>query len=120
MRTDHPSYSCRVQVRSSATTRYVSFSTPPVLSLTPRSVLGSPNYAQYVSREQAERVAQAIGARAYKECSALKIEGVDDVFEAATRASMLMREGVPAHQRRRSSVSRTGEETHEGKCCIIC
>ncbi|VDB83414.1 unnamed protein product [Peniophora sp. CBMAI 1063] len=73
-----------------------------------------------VSRAQAERVAQEIGARAYKECSALKIEGVDDVFEAATRASMLMREGVPAHQRRRSSVSRTGEETHEGKCCIIC
>ncbi|KAH9845948.1 hypothetical protein C2E23DRAFT_65934 [Lenzites betulinus] len=55
------------------------------------------NAAQYVSTEQAERVAQAIGARAYKECSALKIEGVDDVFEAATRASMLMREGVPAH-----------------------
>ena len=46
--------------------------------------------------EDAERVAAAIGARAYKECSALRIEGVDDVFEAATRASMLMREGVPA------------------------
>jgi Rho family, other len=45
------------------------------------------------------RIAQSIGARAYKECSALKIEGVDDVFEAATRLSMLMREGVPAHVR---------------------
>ncbi|TFY60526.1 hypothetical protein EVG20_g7387 [Dentipellis fragilis] len=56
----------------------------------------APNINDYVSRTQAERVAQAIGARAYKECSALKIEGVDDVFEAATRASMLMREGVPA------------------------
>jgi len=39
--------------------------------------------------------AHNIGARAYKECTALRIEGVDDVFEAATRASMLMREGVP-------------------------
>jgi Rho family, other len=56
-----------------------------------------PTSAAFVSREQAESVAQAIGARAYKECSALKIEGVDDVFEAATRASMLMREGVPTH-----------------------
>ncbi|KAG6886317.1 hypothetical protein C0993_006727 [Termitomyces sp. T159_Od127] len=51
----------------------------------------------WVTREQGERVAQAIGARAYKECSALKIEGVDDVFETATRASMLMRDGVPAN-----------------------
>lgn len=56
-----------------------------------------PSFTNFVSREQAERVAQQIGARAYKECSALKIEGVDDVFEAATRASMLMREGVPTH-----------------------
>jgi hypothetical protein len=47
----------------------------------------------------ADRVTQLIGGRAYKECSALKIEGVDDVFEAATRLSMLMREGVPAHVR---------------------
>jgi Rho family, other len=48
----------------------------------------------FVTRAQAERVAQSIGARAYKECSALKIEGVDDVFEAATRASMLVRDGT--------------------------
>ncbi|KAI0054966.1 ras-domain-containing protein [Artomyces pyxidatus] len=83
-----------------------------------------PNIGQYVSRAQAERVAQAIGARAYKECSALKIEGVDDVFEAATRASMLMREGVVAggtHQRRRSSNSGDREEKGGGwKCCTIC
>ena len=78
-----------------------------------------PNIDKYVSREQAERVAQSIGARAYKECSALKIEGVDDVFEAATRASMLMREGVSGatHTRRRSSVS---DANHGGRCCVIC
>ncbi|CDO76416.1 hypothetical protein BN946_scf184925.g3 [Trametes cinnabarina] len=93
---------------------------------------GSPNESQFVSTAQAERVAQAIGARAYKECSALKIEGVDDVFEAATRASMLMREGVPAHtghhqhgrlggsmgHRRGSSAEEGWEE--KGRCCVIC
>jgi Rho family protein len=76
-----------------------------------------------------ERVAQAIGARAYKECSALRIEGVDDVFEAATRASMLMREGVPSHPqaaeakqaRRRSIGKAASDETGTGwKCCIVC
>jgi Ras family len=51
-----------------------------------------PSIDRYVSREQAEGVAQSIRAPAYKECSALKMEGVDDVFEAATRASIMMRE----------------------------
>jgi len=85
----------------------------------------------WVTHEQGERVAQAIGARAYKECSALKIDGVDDVFETATRASMLMRDGVPAnvgvqsadvkHHRRRSSGK--GYETEPKKgwaCCVVC
>ncbi|KAH8092234.1 ras-domain-containing protein [Cristinia sonorae] len=85
----------------------------------------APNAAQYVSRAQAERVAQAIGARAYKECSALKIEGVDDVFEAATRASMLMREGVggngyQAHQRRQSGGNHGDGWEEKGKCCVVC
>jgi len=85
----------------------------------------APNASQYVTRAQAERVAQAIGARAYKECSALKIEGVDDVFEAATRASMLMREGVggngyQAHQRRQSAGKNGDGWEEKGKCCVIC
>jgi hypothetical protein len=46
----------------------------------------------YVTTLQGQRVASQIGAREYKECSALKTEGVDDVFEAATRASMLIRD----------------------------
>ncbi|KAI6102800.1 P-loop containing nucleoside triphosphate hydrolase protein [Pisolithus sp. B1] len=87
----------------------------------------SPDIGNYVSRAQAERVANEIGARAYKECSALKIEGVDDVFEAATRASMLMREGVPSalHHRRKSS-GRSGMGSHGDsagggwKCCVVC
>ena len=75
-------------------------------------------------------MANAIGARAYKECSALKVEGVDDVFETATRASMLMREGVPSHIRspsssrvHRSKVSGRGQSQEENKswgCCVIC
>jgi len=86
-----------------------------------------PDSPNFVSRAQAESVASAIGARAYKECSALKIEGVDDVFEAATRASMLMREGVPTsgveaqnHHRRRSSGKSGMEEEGSGKCCVLC
>jgi len=83
----------------------------------------SPDIGKYISRAQAERVATEIGARAYKECSALKIEGVDDVFEAATRASMLMREGVPTgtaggyrYRERRLS----GGETGSGCGCVVC
>ncbi|KIP01184.1 hypothetical protein PHLGIDRAFT_32588 [Phlebiopsis gigantea 11061_1 CR5-6] len=80
---------------------------------------------RFVTRAEAERVATAIGARAYKECSALRIEGVDDVFEAATRASMLMREGVPtaAHHRRRSSgrpAAQDEEWEEKGGCCVVC
>ena len=86
---------------------------------------------RYVTREQGERVAHIIGARAYKECSALKIEGVDEVFETATRASMLMRDGAPTHglhgesskhHRRRSSGRTTVQERDDGKtwgCCLV-
>ncbi|KAL0956230.1 hypothetical protein HGRIS_002386 [Hohenbuehelia grisea] len=99
--------------------------------LRPTSPPDSPDQPSWVTREQGERVAQIIGARAYKECSALKIEGVDDVFETATRASMLMRDGVPAngsahavegrtHHRRRSSGKLPEKEPSGGmKCCVI-
>lgn len=87
----------------------------------------------YITPDQGAAVARQIGARAYKECSALKIEGVDEVFETATRASMLMRDGVPGtsgegHHRRKSSgkVGANGatpgeEETGSSwKCCVVC
>lgn len=64
---------------------------------------------QYVTRQKAQAMAQEIGARVYKECSALNNQGVDDVFEAATRASMIVREAKPE----------TGEE-HSGGCCVLC
>lgn len=75
---------------------------------------GSANYDMFVSTEAGRRVAAEIGARAYKECSALKSEGVDDVFEAATRASMLMREGITSH------TPYEADEQEKGKCCYIC
>jgi len=85
---------------------------------------GSSDPSTYVSRAQAERVALEIGARAYKECSALKVEGVDDVFEAATRASMLMREGVmtngPEGHRRQNSGKGGGSDDEGGGCCVVC
>ena len=71
-------------------------------------------------------MANIIGARAYKECSALKVEGVDDVFETATRASMLMRDGVPSHSNghhKRKSSGRSALDKEESKswgCCVIC
>lgn len=73
--------------------------------------------AAYVTTEQGRRIAQQIGAREYRECSALKAEGVDDVFEAATRASMLIRDnmrhgGGRPRQRRR-------EEEDAGGCCVV-
>lgn len=64
---------------------------------------------QYVTRQKAQAMAQEIGARVYKECSALNNQGVDDVFEAATRASMIVREAKPE----------AGEE-HSGGCCVLC
>jgi len=84
-----------------------------------------PDYRNYVSRAQAERVAQDIGARDYRECSALRIQGVDDVFECATRASMLMRDGASTtgghHRRRSSGKSGIDSEQHSGGCgCVVC
>ena len=69
----------------------------------------------------AQEVAREIGARAYKECSALRGDGVDDVFEAATRASMLMREGVEGHggRSRRKSSGDLDDEATKG-CCVLC
>ncbi|CCK73036.1 Rho family GTPase RHO2 KNAG_0M01830 [Huiozyma naganishii CBS 8797] len=52
--------------------------------------------AKLVSPQMAEQVARAIGAKKYMECSALTGEGVDDVFEVATRTSLLVKKD-PGH-----------------------
>jgi Rho family protein len=43
----------------------------------------------FITHKDAHDVAQQMGARKYLECSSLTGEGVDDVFEAATRAALL-------------------------------
>ncbi len=45
---------------------------------------------KYVTPEKGEQVARYIGAKKYIECSSLTGEAVDDVFEMATRASLLL------------------------------
>jgi len=72
----------------------------------------------YVPRGSGEQVAMEIGARAYKECSALRTDGVDDVFEAATRASMVVwGNGAGTGRGNRKSLGSHGES---GGCCILC
>lgn len=44
---------------------------------------------KFISRKQGEDMKEEIGARKYLECSSLTGDGVDDVFEAATRAALL-------------------------------
>jgi Rho family protein len=44
---------------------------------------------RFVSPKDGTETAAQIGARKYLECSSLSGEGVDDVFEAATRAALL-------------------------------
>jgi len=43
---------------------------------------------KFVATSYAEGVAKACGARKFMECSAKNGSGVDDVFEASTRAAM--------------------------------
>lgn len=42
----------------------------------------------FVQPSYGESIARQVGAKRYLECSALTGEGVDDVFEAATRAAL--------------------------------
>lgn len=44
----------------------------------------------FVGTREATEIAHEIGARKYLECSSLTGEGVDDVFEAATRNALLI------------------------------
>jgi Rho family protein len=44
---------------------------------------------KFLTSDEGEDVRKRIGAKKYLECSSLTGEGVDDVFEAATRQSLL-------------------------------
>ncbi|KAL8933509.1 MAG: hypothetical protein Q9216_006334 [Gyalolechia sp. 2 TL-2023] len=56
----------------------------------------------FTTDSEGSNAAREIGARKYLECSSLTGEGVDDVFEAATRAALL-----------------TFEKGEGGGCCTI-
>lgn len=56
----------------------------------------------FTTENEGATTAREIGARKYLECSSLTGEGVDDVFEAATRAALL-----------------TFEKGERGGCCVI-
>ncbi|KAF2398368.1 hypothetical protein EJ06DRAFT_104962 [Trichodelitschia bisporula] len=58
---------------------------------------------KFTTPSEGNTMKDAIGARKYLECSSLTGDGVDDVFEAATRAAMI--------------ASDTGESSHG--CCVI-
>ncbi|KAH8922609.1 ras-domain-containing protein [Atractiella rhizophila] len=83
---------------------------------------GGPNE---VSKAQGEQIALQIGARTYLECSALKNEGVDDVFEAATRAAMLVRThggtGSGDYKGSKKSKGSDGREKRrkDNSCCVL-
>lgn len=73
---------------------------------------------------QGRVVAERIGAKAFHETSALLNEGVLEVFEAATRAAMTVRDagygGVGESKREREYKRREKEDRGFGKCCVIC
>lgn len=56
----------------------------------------------FTSDNEGNNAAREIGARKYLECSSLTGEGVDDVFEAATRAALL-----------------TFEKGERSGCCVV-
>lgn len=95
---DTPDSLENVQVKWMEEVRQICGPTVPVLLVGCKKDLredaiakGRPIQGQFVERQQAKQVAAQIGARSYFECSALKNQGVDAVFEAATRAAMLVR-----------------------------
>lgn len=60
------------------------------------------NSQKFVSIKEAKSTAQNIRAKKYLECSSLTGQGVDDVFEAAARATLL-----------------TNEERESDACCVL-
>jgi Rho family protein len=57
---------------------------------------------KFLTADEGEDVRKRIGAKKYLECSSLTGEGVDDVFEAATRQSLL-----------------SGDHKIQKGCCVI-
>nr|ODO00942.1 rho family protein [Cryptococcus depauperatus CBS 7855] len=80
--------------------------------------------SKYTTREDGQRIADSIGARAYFETSALLNQEVDAVFESATRAAVLVRDqghgGVgPTHERESYGRVKREKEKKRFSCCVI-
>ncbi|KAM0750272.1 rho small monomeric GTPase [Meredithblackwellia eburnea MCA 4105] len=78
----------------------------------------------FVTTAEGQAVANSIGARTYRECSALNNDGVDEIFEAATRAAMLVRNpanGTSGEKGRRPSevAAKDFEDSNKGCGCVI-
>ncbi|KAL7411598.1 ras-domain-containing protein [Mrakia frigida] len=67
---------------------------------------------KFVQTSEALKTLSQLSIRSYHECSSLLNLGVDDVFEAATRASMLVRDD---HQTHPSGAPRRASGTHGEK-----
>jgi Rho family protein len=85
---------------------------------------GTFNPENFIDTETGRRVAQSIRARGYYETSALLNQGVDAVFEAATRAAMVVRDqgygGVGGENTAVGGRLRQEEKETSGcGCCII-
>ncbi|ORY24857.1 putative Rho small monomeric GTPase [Naematelia encephala] len=82
---------------------------------------------RFIDRDTGQKVATSIGARGYFETSALLNQGVDAVFEAATRAAVLVRDqghgGVGAAYDRDGNPQEKGVKgegkSGVGKCCVV-
>ncbi|OCF34012.1 rho family protein [Kwoniella heveanensis CBS 569] len=86
---------------------------------------------RFTDRDTGQQMANSIGARGYFETSALLNQGVDAVFEAATRAAVLVRDqghgGVGAnydhghggHREAYGGKKRSEKEDGSGKCCVV-
>jgi len=81
---------------------------------------------RFIDRQTGQRIAESIGARGYYETSALQNQGVDAVFEAATRAAVLVRDqghgGVGAVYDKDGGEIRGRRDERKRKsdgCCVI-
>ncbi|ORX36171.1 ras family-domain-containing protein [Kockovaella imperatae] len=85
---------------------------------------GTYNAEKFVDTASGQRIANSIGAKAYHETSSLMNLGVDTVFEAATRAAVLVRDqghgGVGAAYDKDGNDYTKEEKGGVGKCCVIC
>jgi len=66
---------------------------------------------RWVSTSRAQAVQREIGAKMYMECSSLRMEGVDEIFEQATRQAMLVRsasQGAHHHHHQGSGAGGVG------------